>query len=79
MNHEELLAKINDVGHSVEYGHGIDTSRIVKQLSALRAVVELHRVQPTTIPGDPKCDACSGLDWEDYPCPTIQVIEKELQ
>lgn len=48
-------------------------------LHSLRAVVELHKPQPTTIPSDPKCSACSGLDWCDYPCQTIQAIEKELQ
>ena len=84
MNHEELLAKINDVGHSVEYGHGIDTSRIVKQLSALQAVVELHKPDSNgdCLGCDNRCGCYEGdiLDyniWET--CPTIQVIEKELQ
>ena len=73
MTHEELLAKIAIPNEFIGVKYAPDW-----QSAALRAVVELHRVQPTTIPGDPKCDACSGLDWEDYPCPTIQVIEKEL-
>ena len=73
MTHEELLAKLWILPADVtELQHG------AKAVKALRAVVELHKVQPTTIPGDPKCDACSGLDWEDYPCPTIQAIEKAL-
>ena len=46
---------------------------------ALRAVVELHNPQhPFSIPSDLKCAHCSGLDFADYPCPTIQAIEKEL-
>ena len=81
MNHEELLAKINDVGHSVEYGHGIETSRIVKQLSALRAVVELH--SPFDNLAGEFCTICTAMEDKDiytlYPCPTIQAIEKELQ
>ena len=76
MTHEELLAKINDVGHSVEYGHGIDTSRIVKQLSALRAVVELHKPFDFTLGGEPYTGCCCG---QDYPCPTIKAIKKELE
>ena len=74
MTHDELLELIGNYQDyaPVDYGQ-------VDLVNALRAVVELHKVQPTTIPGDPKCDACSGLDWEDYPCPTIQAIEKELQ
>lgn len=71
MTHEELLSKIN-AEYQGEYGDSISWK-------ILRAVVELHSVQPTTIPGDPKCDACSGLDWCDWPCQTIQVIQKELQ
>ena len=75
MTNEELLAKINDVGHSVEYGHGIDTSRIVKQLSALRAVVELHKPFDFTMGGEPYLGCNCG---QEYPCPTIQVIEDKL-
>ena len=40
-------------------------------LSALRAVVELHKpYQSITL-------HCQGCDWS-YPCDTIQAIEKEL-
>jgi len=47
--------------------------------TALRAVIELHSPKhPFSIKGDLKCAGCDGLDFVDYPCPTIQVIEKEL-
>ena len=70
MKYEELLAQLTDsepvLARATLY-------------SALRAIVELHKPQPTTIPTDPKCSACSGLDWCDYPCETITIIEKFLQ
>ena len=31
----------------------------------------------TYIPGDKDCTHCMGCEY-DYPCPTIQAIEKEL-
>ena len=84
MTHNELLAKIDNVGHSVEYGHGIETSRIVKQLSALRAVVELHK--PEQVYDNLNriyklyCYHCDTYDNPTfYPCLTIQAIEKELK
>ena len=76
MTHDELLAKIDKWEYSDYQAIGTTPEWPYK---ALRAVVELHKPQPTTIPSDPKCDACSGLDWADYPCPTIQAIEKELK
>ena len=81
MIYEELLAKIDNVIHAVEYGHGIDTSRIVKQLSAFRAVVELHKPidNPNFPDSDRWCWQCAeGRGYAKYPCPTIQAIEKEL-
>ena len=72
MTHDELLTEINkelEITHWEGWHEGA---------RALRAVVELHKPQPTTILTDPKCAECSGLDWADYPCPTIRAIEKEL-
>lgn len=64
MTHDELLAKFKDLKPE---------SRVC---NALRAVVELHResVEYKDIP--------AGIcieDGEQYPCPTIQAIEKELK
>ena len=69
MTHDELLAEINRLDSVLTDSYG---------MSALRAVVELHKPQPTSIPTDLKCTECSGLDWADYPCATIRSIEKEL-
>jgi hypothetical protein len=69
MTHDELLTKLNPV---------ITVANITKQYHALRAVVELHRPQEITLPNGEwgnNCHLCDG--WE-YPCPTIQAIEKEL-
>ena len=66
MRHDELLDKINILGHTSSW-------------AALRAVVELHKVQECdcdcTRTHEPICNECI----EDYPCPTIQAIEKELK
>jgi len=63
MTHDELLARLND------YGYG------VPPLNALRAVVELHKPDPDSCPCcGPVLDVC-GVE---YPCPTIQTIQKEL-
>lgn len=64
MTHDELLAKIKEDDDSVNGGC----------YSALRAVVELHK----PIDDSPYCEACCLSGFE-YPCPTIQAIEKELQ
>jgi hypothetical protein len=81
MTHDELLIEINR-RLDVSYYNGDPQS-----MQALRAVVELHKpvqgssdIQTYDYIG---CDAC--VEWShdgnmnvDYPCPTIQAIEKEL-
>jgi len=62
MTHDKLLARLDD------YGFG------VPPLNALRAVVELHK--PRDYKAGNWCIGCNA-DFE-YPCPTIQAIEKEL-
>ena len=42
---------------------------------ALRAVVELHKPTVFINPNEIRCDDCC----DEYPCPTIQAIEKELK
>ena len=70
MTHEELLAKIDKGGarafQADSYGW-----------IALRAVVELHKPSaiPDWVPTEKELMCwCAHI----YPCPTIQVIEKEL-
>jgi hypothetical protein len=71
MNHDELLAKISRTHHSDGYVAPIQNLRL-----ALRAVVELHK--PRTIQLTPDFEYTNCVCGNDYPCPTIQVIEKEL-
>ena len=79
MTHDELLAELTDI--EPVYARAT-------LYSALRAVVELHK--PVQGRSDIStydyvgCDAC--VEWShdgnmnlEYPCPTIQAIEKELE
>lgn len=72
MTYDELLAKINNLPEVI----GLAEFKV--RHDALRAVVELHKVQKCDCncsrTHEPICDECI----EDYPCPTIQAIEKEL-
>ena len=65
MTHDELLAKMKELSRTFAYEPNLNFE------SALRAVVELHK------PYDwhPGCAQCG---YYQYPCPTIQAIEKEL-
>ena len=78
MTHDELQDKIE----AIDYWQEHFANRTF--LKALRAVVELHKPQgnfgDTYIDGKPThpyCPEC--IDPDVYPCPTIQVIEKELR
>lgn len=70
MTHDKLLAKIEAA---------IDVEYFKESWLALRAVVELHKVLDDDCDCErehiPICNECI----EDYRCPTIQAIEKELQ
>ena len=69
MGHDELLAEIDDF---IQYTNNLSGGK------ALRAVVELHK------PHNEDSKYCAGCEvddpwyWNEYPCPTIQAIEKEL-
>ncbi len=73
MTHKKLLAKLYVLPANVtELQHG------TKAVRALWAIVELHKPQEITLPNGEwgtNCPVCDG--WE-YPCPTIQAIEKAL-
>ena len=82
MTHDELLAKIDEEGEFlVQY---FDSKPIVH--SALRAVVELHKpleqfhlwLDKSMIENSHKLPFMCKLCRVEYPCPTIQAIEKEL-
>ena len=67
--YDELLAKIN---------YDIEGNPYDEYMSAIRAVVELHKPEPLDERGDVCLTCCPDL-LTLYPCPTIQVIEKELK
>ena len=79
MTHEELLEKLADIAHNKD-AHDARNDYLL----ALRAVVELHQPVWTFPEGSnnsvPICLQCRDGGFEaDYPCPTIQAIEKELK
>ena len=70
MTHDELLIQM-----AKEASHNVS-------MTALRAVVELHKPEMRGFPNYPEyksleCSACGIL--KTYPCKTIQAIEKELE
>ena len=70
MTHEELLEKINR--------YSLRTSMLdTLGWNALRVVVEFHK--PFTVKDEVLCEGCcQHVYLTDYPCPTIQAIEKRL-
>ena len=82
MNHDELLARIDDIEQRTNHTSlalGVQTA-LLTQNSALRAVVELHKpIETYNINNVHKSWlTCNHCNDEIYPCPTIQAIEKEL-
>jgi len=72
MTHDELLEKIDwNLRQAVYDVWSIQAKKTESSFKALRAVVELHYQQNE----GGYCDVCP--DYE-YPCRTIQAIEKEL-
>ena len=86
MTHEELLAKIKPALHRPEFCANCACGAEFKEMHklslhieeannayiwALNKIVALH----FQIKDAPICDQCMC----DYPCPTIQAIEKELK
>ena len=72
MTHDELLAKINEI-------ENIETYKSYRQfIAATRAVVELHKPNEY---GKCYCNAdqYDGTSLMNWPCETIQAIEKELK
>jgi hypothetical protein len=72
MTHDELLAKITPT----DWRDGIP-----QRDAALLAVVELHKPSEIDFPDeDYFCEGCSNNKYAiEYPCDTIQAIEKELK
>jgi hypothetical protein len=75
MTHDELLADINKYYSDIESGLRWEPDCYIK---ALRAVVELHKPIEITLPSGIKAEDCLSCVGNNYPCETIQGIEKEL-
>ena len=76
MTHDELMARLDGQ---------IESSKVIgckcpacDNAVALRAVVELHKPQDITLPNGEWGTTCIICDGWQYPCGTIQAIEKEL-
>lgn len=79
MIQEELLKKLADIAHNKDAHEARND-----YLLALLAVVKLHQPIYTFIADSdksvPLCIQCRDGDFiADYPCNTIQIIEKELK
>jgi len=77
MTHDELLIEINRRLDVALYNGD------AQSIHALRAVVELHKPSQENYTGEIGCVGCDvnseyGTWQEEYPCPTIRAIEKEL-
>ena len=73
MSHDEIIAKMDDFNIGLSNGFG-DVKTLVQFVNGLRAIVELHKPFEIDREGNYNCQEC---EWE-YPCATIQAIEKEL-
>jgi hypothetical protein len=79
MTHDELLAKIYDSTNGLK--HKDIFILLIENTNALRAAVELHQPTPEGRYPNLLCQGCSMTEvnlYANYPCPTIQAIEKEL-
>ncbi len=74
MTHNELIEAINKEIDQAAFVEGYYPFKLLK---ALRAVVELHK--PDGQGYCVECERGGPTGGTQYPCPTIQAIEKELE
>jgi len=75
MTHDEIISDLNKYVMLVD---AMGMPATAKMAAIIRAVVELHKPFDFKI-GDENFTSCQGCGEADYPCPTIQAIEKELE
>ena len=79
MTHDELLAVVNDYETGLSNGM-VRKENVFAVAKAFRAIAELHK--PETYDYNEEtvvvCRCQQPTTGEQYPCPTIQAIEKEL-
>ena len=85
MTHDELMEQVK---FKVELAEMQYLQELLEPVSALRAVVQLHKPVMQWSGGydgeenelwEEQCQECSGNEFSQmYPCQTIQAIEKEL-
>jgi hypothetical protein len=73
MTHDEFIELLAQPAHTMDAHQARNV-----YLLALQAVVELHKPQEITLPNGEWGANCVKCDGYDYPCETIQAIEKEL-
>ena len=82
MTHDELIKYIDDSTDGLKHEHLFE--KLLANTKALRAIVELHTpiydnsCSDADCCGGPYPNLCDGCK-DDYPCATIQAIEKELK
>jgi hypothetical protein len=72
MIYDELLERINRYSKTRSL---IDTIA----WNSLRLIIELHKPQEITLPDGSWGANCVQCDGWDYPCLTIQAIQKEIK
>ena len=72
MRNNELLAKLLVTDKTNM------TREVIKWQLALCAIVELHKPEFIEFHDVMYCEACTNHEIVNYPCSTIQAIEKEL-
>lgn len=82
MTHDELMVGLDLVEYTEteaykRAGFYYDRDDVDALTAALRAVVELHK--PFNVGDEVLCESCCAHVYlTDWPCETIQAIEKEL-
>ncbi len=73
MTHDQLLIKLLVINANES-----EQTRLSKTTQALRLIVELHKPIEITLPSGIKAQDCFSCVGNNYPCETIQAIDKEL-